>query len=195
MNESEFSGLLTKVKQASEVVNAFSSEAVQLQVTNALLQALLSASGLPNGDQSSGNIEDGNSDAETGRRRRRPARRAASAASAESVNFDALSVANAVKQHAQFDLFKRKIILGKTPRSNRVKFVSWFIEDTPLTSGNIQRVLQNLGVKMDPATASRGLSDAKDDYIKSEDGPQPTYALTARGREEFGKWLLVEPST
>jgi hypothetical protein len=106
--------------------------------------------------------------------------------------FDATAVVNAIRNDERFEIFKRKIILGKANRANRAKFVSWFTHETPLTSGNIQKVLQGLGVKVDPATMSRALADAKNDYLRDDSGPQPTSWLTARAHDEYGNWLLSD---
>lgn len=109
---------------------------------------------------------------------------------AKKSGFDAQAVVNRVREHPQFELIRAKIILGEASRGQRAKFVSWVTHDQPLTTGDIQRVLQGLGVKIDPATTSRAMGDVKDDYIKDTSSTPVTYHLTARGYSEFEQWLL-----
>jgi hypothetical protein len=71
----------------------------------------------------------------------------------------------------------------------RAKFVIWHA-DAPMTSGQVQKVLQALDVKIDTSTVSRGLSSARTDFITSEGTFGPEYKLTARARAEFETWLL-----
>jgi hypothetical protein len=126
---------------------------------------------------------------------RKPARKTARAPRAQSSQagstFDADAVAGQMKNDERYDLLMQKVILPERGRAQKVKLVSWFVGETPLTSGNVHRVLQRLGVKIDLSTVSRAMSgDAKHDYMVDRSGPQPTYTLTLRGRNNFEQWLL-----
>ncbi len=103
--------------------------------------------------------------------------------------FDPRLIANAVKEDAKFETFREKIILGNPNRTHRAKFVIWHA-DAPMTSGQVQKVLQALDVKIDTSTVSRGLSSARSDFITSEGTFGSEYKLTARARAEFEAWLL-----
>ncbi|PZN96007.1 MAG: hypothetical protein DCF29_23940 [Alphaproteobacteria bacterium] len=103
--------------------------------------------------------------------------------------FDPRTIANAIKEDSRFDQFREKIILGNPNRTLRAKFVLWHA-DAPMTSGQVQKVLQALDVKIDTSTVSRGLSSARSDFITAEGTFGPEYKLTARARAEFEGWLL-----
>ncbi|QYC10349.1 hypothetical protein [Brevundimonas nasdae] len=120
-------------------------------------------------------------------RKRRPVRKTESVSTKD--NFDPRIMANAIKEHAKFEIFREKIILGSANRTQKSKFVIWHA-DTPMTSGQVQKVLQALDVKIDASNVSRGLSSARTDFITSEGTFGPEYKLTARARAEFEAWLL-----
>ncbi|ODT87792.1 MAG: hypothetical protein ABS78_10540 [Phenylobacterium sp. SCN 70-31] len=101
-----------------------------------------------------------------------------------------------MKNDPRYSQFLNKVILGPKGRAEKVKLVSWFVGETPLTTGNVHRVLQGIGVKMDPSNVSRAMSgDAKHDYIVTRTGPQPTYVLSIMARTNFEQWLLDEQRT
>lgn len=120
-------------------------------------------------------------------RKRRAVRKVESAGTKD--NFDPRAVANAIKEDANFDTFREKIILGSPNRTLRAKFIIWHA-DARMTSGQVQKVLQALDVKIDTSTVSRGLSSARTDFIISEGTFGPEYKLTARARADFETWLL-----
>lgn len=138
-------------------------------------------------------IEQPGSEPETKKPRRGP-RRASRPRPTSDQNgngFDADEVVAKMKNDPRYEMFVRKVILAPKGRAEKAKLVSWFVGETPLTTGNVQRVLQRLGVKIDPSNVSRAMSgDAKHDYIVTRTGPQPTYALSITARTNFEQWLL-----
>lgn len=122
---------------------------------------------------------------------RRVSRQPRPASTPAANGFDADEVVAKMKNDSRYEQFVRKVIISPKGRSEKVKLVSWFVGETPLTTGNVHRVLQRLGVKIDPSSVSRAMSgDAKHDYIVSRTGPQPTYALSVIARANFERWLL-----
>jgi hypothetical protein len=131
------------------------------------------------------------SDGKKGRRATRRVSRPRVVSDQSANGFDADEVVAKMKNDPRYELFVRRVILSPKGRAEKAKLVSWFVGDTPLTTGNVQRVLQRLGVKIDPSNVSRAMSgDAKHDYIVSRAGPQPTYTLSITARTNFEQWLL-----
>ncbi|MBP7704966.1 MAG: hypothetical protein KA105_06730 [Caulobacter sp.] len=120
-------------------------------------------------------------------RRRRSAPRAASAVAKDG--FDPRDIANKIKEDARFTTFREKIILGDANRTQKAKFVVWF-SDSPMSSGQVHKVLQAIDVGIDVSTVSKGLSAARSDFIVTDGTYGSEYRLTARAKEEFEKWLL-----
>ncbi len=103
---------------------------------------------------------------------------------------NAEDVANHIKQDSRFGIFKDKIIVGDASRSDRAKFVSWYVGDEFITSGDVLRVMLALSVKFDAPKASRAMTDTPSDWLKDTSGAQATYKLSAAAREDFEKRLL-----
>jgi hypothetical protein len=105
---------------------------------------------------------------------------------------DPNQIANQVKESDQFHLIERKIL--HTPRDsyNKAAFVLWFVGDA-LTSGAVHRVLDALGVRIDPAAVSRIMKKHLQQFTttgrRKRGGPPPAYRLTAKAHTEFEKWL------
>lgn len=121
---------------------------------------------------------------------KRPAQRPAVSSKEGASKINAEDVANRIKEHERFDLFNSAFILSDAARSDRARFVSWIVGETPITSGDVARVMTALGVKFDAATASRAMSDASRDWIKDSTGPQTTFRLSAPARHAFEQKLL-----
>lgn len=121
---------------------------------------------------------------------KRSAPRAPSAARETSSKLNAEDVANRIKEDPRFDLFSKLFVLGEASRSDRAKFVSWFVGDTPITSGDASRVMIALGVKFDAPAASKAMSDSSRDWIKDSSGPQTTFRLSAPARHAFEQKVL-----
>lgn len=131
--------------------------------------------------------------------RRRGAKRSTRPASTPkegASKINAEEVANQIKEHDRFELFNSVFILGSPPRADRARFISWLLADTPITSGDVSRVMTALGVKFDAATASKAMGDASRDWIKDSSGPQTTFRLSAPARHAFEQKLLnAKPKT
>lgn len=191
MAATDLDELLTRMETMAKVVNGFSSEAVQLQAFSALVAAF----GLRPNQLASSSEERTEAEVPFGdnapKRQRRTTRRAKSGEKTESpTGLDVNEVVNAVKSHDKFDIFYKKIIVGDASRAAKVKFVSWFV-DKPLTSGDMQRVLNALGVKMDAPTASKAVADAQHDLLKDKNGRITLFQLSAKARAEYDTWLMV----
>jgi hypothetical protein len=107
-------------------------------------------------------------------------------------DFDAQPIVNKIKADDRYATFEKKIIIPKLERKNKAMFVAWYT-DAALTSGNIHQVLRGLGINIDPATVSRGLSDAKNEYLIENSGTRrATYKLTVRAHTSFAEWLLSD---
>lgn len=141
------------------------SHAVEIDGTLAEVQEILSQWWAPD---SAATMEDSDEDGETAgpavskpaKPRRRKAARKVESTSKDT--FDPKAFANAIKEDAKFEKFREKIILGAANRTLRAKFVVWHA-DAPMTSGQVQKVLQALDVKIDNSSVSRGLSSARTD--------------------------------
>jgi len=103
---------------------------------------------------------------------------------------NAEEIANQIKQDSRFGVFKEKIIIHEASRSERAKFVSWFVGDEYITSGDVLRVMLALSVKFDAPKASKAMTDSPSDWLKDTSGAQAAYKLSAAARNEFEKRLL-----
>lgn len=124
------------------------------------------------------------------RRPRRPTPKPSSANRETSNKIDAGDIANQIKQDPRFNIFKEKIIIGDATRSDRAKFVSWFLGDEFITSGDVLRIMLALSIKFDAPKASKAIADSPSDWLKDTSGAQVTYKLSAAARDEFEKRLL-----
>lgn len=142
--------------------------------------------GLPTGDEA-----DADPDVAPPKRRqaKRKAPRATNAPRESVSKVNAEEVANRIREHSNFSDLNSRFILGDASRAERAKFVAWAVGDVPITSGDVHRVLQALGVKFDAATATRAIGDSKNEYIKDSTGPQLTYRLTTAARHAFEQKL------
>jgi len=103
------------------------------------------------------------------------------------------AIANDIRQDPNWPKFDEKIVsTEKASRSQKAKFILWFTHEKALTSGDIMRVLNSLGVKMDAPTASKAMNDSKNDFIRDDAGPAATFRLTGLAKKKFEEWLLGE---
>lgn len=121
---------------------------------------------------------------------RRSAPKTSSIAKDSASKINAEAIANRVKEDARFGIFKEKIIIGDASRLDRARFVSWFVGDEFITSGDVLRVMLALSVKFDAPKASKAMADSPSDWLKDTSGSQTTYKLSAAARDEFEKRLL-----
>ncbi len=126
--------------------------------------------------------------------KRKAPRRSASKPSATTrevvSKVNAEEIANRIKEDPRFGIFKDRIIIGEASRSERAKFVSWFVGDEYITSGDVLRVMLALSVKFDAPKASKAMADNPSDWLKDTSGLQATYKLSAAARDDFEKRLL-----
>ena len=128
--------------------------------------------------------------ARTPKRKNRPAaaRSARGAISADSESaFDPNSIANQIKERKDFGNLQQKI-LHKKDSYNKIALILW-ISDTPLTSGQIHRVLEALDVRMGLPQVSKGLRANISKFLTSAKrqagGPPATYRLSAQAKADF----------
>lgn len=112
-------------------------------------------------------------------------------APATSRTFDALSIANQMKEDSGFTNYKEKI-LHKSDVYRKVAFVAWWT-DAELTSGDIKRTLTALSVKITLPSISNCLKKHSDKFInpigRQMGGKTPTYKMTSSAQTEFDQWL------
>lgn len=128
------------------------------------------------------------------KRLRKPTRRPPGAPRPAN-DFDVDGAVNQIRNDARWAAFQRRVVMVEGDRPNKVRFVSWFLHELPLTSGNVHRVLVALGIKIDLSTVSKAMTgNCKNDYLKDMSGPQPTYRLSAPAHAKFEEWLLNDHS-
>lgn len=114
----------------------------------------------------------------------------ASTKSSDNDGFDAPSLANDIKGLDEFPLISKKIVHAKAVLFQKGALILRYGND-PLTSGQIKKVLDVLGVKVSLGNLSRALaqnmSSLMTDAARS-DG-KPKYKLTARAIADFDEWL------
>lgn len=181
--------LVGRMDLIAKAVNSFNSEAVQLQAFSSLMTAFGLNKKRPDAAEEP---EDTSPTPDIGSKRsRRVTRKPKSADRIESpTGLDVNDVVNQIKSHENFEQFYKKIIIGDASRSQKIKFVAWFV-NKPLTSGDMQRVLNGLGVKMDAPTASKAVGDARHDLLKIPNGRATLFQLTAKARAEYETWLMT----
>jgi hypothetical protein len=193
MAESELDALLARMPDIALAVNSFTSEAVQQTALAALIAAF--SGNTPkqlDEDTSLEGTETGGAPANDKqmRKSRSPRKTRPSDSSDPRPGLDETALVNAIKEDARFDRFKAKIILGSANKTQQVKFISWFSGETPITSGNMQRALSLLGVRISAGQASTAVSGAKSDFITTPGIKPATFRLSTRAHSEYEKWLL-----
>jgi len=115
-----------------------------------------------------------------------PDQHEAQSADSESA-FDPNSIANQIKERKDFGNLQQKI-LHKKDSYNKIALILW-ISDTPLTSGQIHRVLEALDVRMGLPQVSKGLRANISKFLTSAKrqagGPPATYRLSAQAKADF----------
>lgn len=122
---------------------------------------------------------------------RRRAKRAPSSGPNERPRFDPTPWVNKMKEDSRFTAFEEKV-LHKSDRLNKILLVCWFV-DQPLTSGEIQKILVTLGVKLSLAHVSTALSSNSSSFITTgqrQRGGEPIrYTLTGKAKKDFETWF------
>lgn len=168
------------------------TRAIEVEGDQSEVEAILDKWWATDGTTEAAN-DDGEAEIEQTTPRRKTAKRRVTRAPAtpreNASKINAEEVANHIREHAKFSALNAKFILGECSRADRAKFVAWAVGDTPVTTGDVHRVMQALGVKFDAATATRAIGDSKNEYIKDSSGPQTTYRLTVAARHAFEQKL------
>lgn len=102
-------------------------------------------------------------------------------------------IANKVKEHDRFDQIEKKLLLADGVPAKKVALVCQ-VADKPLTSGQIHKVLKELGIRIGLPQVSRVLKST--DFLTTDarklGGKPPQYSLTAKARAEFETWLNAD---
>jgi hypothetical protein len=111
---------------------------------------------------------------------------------------DAHEIANAVRRHGKIAIFEKKILHVQGDAYHKVAFIAWLI-GKPLTSGQIHRALNQLGVKIDLPRVSKVLKNNISKFIttgqRRPGGGAPSgYSLSGAAKAEFERWLVQTES-
>ncbi|BCH35312.1 hypothetical protein MesoLjLc_72420 [Mesorhizobium sp. L-8-10] len=181
--------LLARMDEIAKAVNSFTSESVQQSAFDSLISAFAGAisSRASKRDVDSNSSPNDTEDREQlGKRVRKSQRK--SRATDSSSRFDEVALLNSIKDDPRFERFRERIVLGNPTKVQQVKFVSWFAGETAITSGDMMRVLNGLGVKISQPDASKAVAAAKNDFIAGTKAN--TFRMSARAHADFEKWLL-----
>jgi hypothetical protein len=141
--------------------------------------------------------EDHTDDKPTGNKRKpmraRPSKPKARATNAtnEKEAFDANGFANMIKGEDHFPTINTKLIQARGILFRKACLVLRY-SDEPLTSGEIQKALEALGIKVQLGNLSNSLKDNLSSLMSDAArtaGKTPRYKLTARAITEFDEWL------
>lgn len=108
-------------------------------------------------------------------------------------SFDAHKLATGMKQDDNFQLFVAKV-LHERDQWNKIALVLWFA-DTPLTSGQVQKVLGSLNVRMKLQNVTKVMRREHSKLISDKPrtaGARVPYRLESRAESAFEKWLLSD---
>jgi hypothetical protein len=121
--------------------------------------------------------------------------KAGSKANAASVEVDFEAVSNELKQCDQMELFETKI-LDKPGGINSVLLPLYFVheyqnDEVALTSGNIKRILEKLGINLSPSRISHILAEEGAKYVigNKAKGRTVNYKLSRLGVKYFKEVL------
>lgn len=125
--------------------------------------------------------------------KKRPAKKGASAKSAKPSTdpaYDALSFANALKEHADYSKMEKQV-LHKTNMFNKIALVLRH-SDEGLTSGQVAAALLALNIKADVGNLSNCIKSNSGKFIPTavrRVGEKPKYKLTSQARAAFDEWF------
>jgi hypothetical protein len=104
-------------------------------------------------------------------------------------------IANKIKDNAQYDLLRRKVLNVRGEAGRKASLILW-IAEKPMTSGQVHRALGALDIKVTWSTISEALKGG--DYIttgqRGGGGAPAGYRLTAPAKERFEEWLTADGS-
>ena len=93
-------------------------------------------------------------------------------------------IANKIKASPSYEHIKKKFIIEKASLVDRAKLVMSF-HDSGLTSGNVLRVLEKMGVRTDAPAVSKALSANKGEFLTS--GSPTRYKMSGATEASFEK--------
>jgi hypothetical protein len=108
-------------------------------------------------------------------------------------SFDAHKLATEMKQDDKFQLFIARV-LHQRDQWNKIALVLWFA-DTPLTSGQVQKVLTSLNVRMKRQNITKVMGREHAKLISDKprtSGAKVPYRLESKADAAFEKWLLSD---
>jgi hypothetical protein len=103
---------------------------------------------------------------------------------------DAVEVANAIKEHSDYAMIQARVLHAGS-RWRKVALILWACNRF-LTSGDIHRILRELGDKIDQPGVSNLLRDNQAELQASGSrgkGKTVAYRLTSRAHKDFSDWL------
>lgn len=136
-----------------------------------------------------------NGDGKTSHKRpkRQPPARRTEGSQGQSSTFDPMPLVNAIKEHEQYELIESRVLHG-TSRHRKVVLVLW-VSQEQLRSGDVAKVLQQLGDKLAVAGVSNTIASNRTSFtqsgVRKSGAPPPLYGLTGRARKEFGEYLIA----
>lgn len=104
-----------------------------------------------------------------------------------SSKVDAKTVADKIKTSSNFAKLKSNFILKDKDFLNKAK-LAMFYSDDDLTTGDVERVFKELGVKVSLPSISKSVSGNLDQFFKSGDTPA-RFSMTAPTKVTFETYL------
>lgn len=104
--------------------------------------------------------------------------------------FDVQAVVNKMREDVDYELFEQKVLHEKDSL-NKLKLVCWFTR-AELTTGEIAKILQELGVKIEQSNVSHTLRRARSEFLQDgvrRKGAIVRYRLAGKSNKDFETWL------
>lgn len=104
--------------------------------------------------------------------------------------FDVQPTINEMREHKEHDMWESRVLHSKSA-INKIKLVCWFCKKN-LTTGEIQKILAGLGVKIGLPNVSNAIKAQLSDFLQDgarTKGAVVRYRLTGRAEKEFERWL------
>jgi hypothetical protein len=134
-----------------------------------------------------------------GRRPKRPgatSRKRATSPGSEGkggVPLDLQPMINKMREDESHDTWEEKVLHTRS-LINKIKLVCWY-HNEPLTTGQIVKVLEGLGVKTQLSNVSTAIKDALAEFLQDgvrTKGAIIRYKLTGKTAKEFEAWLNTD---
>lgn len=118
-------------------------------------------------------------------RRKRPAASTQTGKNGDPA-FDSQPIVNAMREHHDHELWEKRVLHAKSA-INKIKLVCWYHKQY-LTTGEINAVLQGLGVKMSLPNVSNSIKSSLSDFLQDgarSKGAVVRYKLTGKAEKDF----------